>query len=116
MHERNAKNTEVISMKDGTYMLLDHVIRNGGKQVTNEGSWGNYNKTQKVTFNDMQSMCHHHSHECRSADLGKKVVSVIMPNEKPVFFCGFHYFMTALTMRFTKEGCAFDNTILNAHP
>lgn len=99
-------NSEIIQCKSGLYMLYDHVLRNNGKIIINRGTWGRKEQAgnRRITCNDMQNYCLHHEKECRTTDIGKKIITLLIPNEKPIILCGFHYFIHGLVDRFTSEG------------
>ena len=109
------QNAEIIRGKSGLFMLYDHVLRNDGKIIINRGTWGNKDQAgnKRITLDDMQMFCIHHDANCRIQDLGKKVITLIIPNEQPVFLCGYHYFVHALIDRFTDEGYLAED---NWHP
>lgn len=104
-YSNTKQNSEVIQLKNGLFMLYDHVLRNNGKIVVNKGSWGKDQVgKRRVTCDDMQRFCMYNNHNCRIMDLGKKIISLIIPNEKPIFLCSYHYFEHALIDRFTERG------------
>ena len=105
-------------LKNGLVMLYDHVMMNGGRFVHNEGSWGNEEiHKRRITCDDMQNLCIHGDKNCRITDIGKKIVTVDMPDEKPFFFCAYHAMEHALVERFTQQGYRVQNPMTDfAHP
>ena len=105
-------------LKDGLVMMYDYVMMNGGRIIHNEGSWGNEKVHQRrVTCDDMEIFCMYHNDTCRITDLGKKVITIDMPNESPFFLCSYHSFEHALVERFTTRGEIVINRLSdNAHP
>ncbi len=104
---------------DGIVMLYDYVMMNGGRIGHNEGTWGNPQDacSRRVTCDDMENFCMHHSETCRMTDFGKKVITIDMPNQKPVFLCGYHSFEHALIDKFTARGEIILNGFTqHAHP
>lgn len=96
----------ILMKKSKCYMLYDHILRNGGKMVFNKGTWGNPKNADSslITKDDMQTFCLHHDKNCRISDMGKSITTVILPNEKPIFFCTYHWMVHSITEFYTESG------------
>lgn len=108
-----------LRLKNGLYMLYDHIMMNGGRIIHNEGTWGDGTcvDSRRVTKDDMERFCIHGDKNCRITDMGKKVVTIIMPNQKPFFLCGYHTLEHSLLERYTEQGYRVINREYdNAHP
>lgn len=96
------ENSEIIQLKEGTYMFFDHIIRNGGKMIYNNGTWDT--RQTRITFDDMQAWCAFHNKDCRHGDIGKGIVTALLPHQKPLLLCKFHYVTCIAFTRFTPQG------------